>query len=213
MIMFKKIPNREKIAGMDFSGLKEPVGSSPGKRILDTVTAAVSLIMLSPFLLLIVLAIRLDSRGPAIFTHTRVGKDGKPFKFYKFRTMKSGVAAQEFAPARKGDPRVTRVGKLLRRTSMDELPQLWNVLKGDMSIVGPRPEMEFIVKKYTPEQRRRLLVKPGITGLWQVMGRKDIPLHENAEYDYYYIMHRGPLLDLQIILKTIIVVISGKGAY
>lgn len=198
---------------MDFTKFEGPVKASPAKRIIDTLFAAAALVALSPFMILIILLIRLDSKGPAIFSHVRVGKDGRTFRFHKFRTMRSGVSAQEFAPAKKGDARVTRVGAFLRRTSLDELPQLWNVLKGDMSIVGPRPEMEFIVKKYDAAQRRRLLVKPGITGLWQVMGRKDIPLHENAEYDFYYIMNRSFFLDLQIMLKTIIVIFSGKGAY
>ena len=183
------------------------------KRLLDFFGALLAIFVILPLGVLIMILIRLDSKGPAIFSHMRVGKNGQLFRLYKFRTMRSDVRAQEYAPTAKDDPRVTRVGRLLRRTSLDELPQLWNVLKGDMSLVGPRPEMEFIVKKYTDLQKCRLMVAPGLTGLWQVAGRKDLPLHENAEYDYYYILHGSVLLDLQILLRTIIVVLSGKGAY
>jgi lipopolysaccharide/colanic/teichoic acid biosynthesis glycosyltransferase len=221
--MLEGIPNPAQIRKIDFSVLEkgyEPESLNGNKRsfnlvkrLMDVVIAGAALVVFFPFLLLLGIMIRLDSAGPAIFSHMRVGYGGKLFRLYKFRTMRSGVGAQEFAPAKKGDPRVTRMGRFLRRTSLDELPQFWNVLKGDMSLVGPRPEMEFIVKKYTPLQKCRLVVKPGLTGLWQVLGRKDLPLHENAEYDYYYILHMSLFLDLQIILKTIIVVISGKGAY
>lgn len=219
--MFRNIPNPAEIRKIDFSMLEDPEKITRFqkryyvliKRLLDFLAAMISIVVLLPFMLLIMLLIRLDSKGPAIFSHVRAGENGRPFRLYKFRTMQSGVGAQEFAPTAKHDPRVTRVGRFLRRTSLDELPQLWNVLKGEMSMVGPRPEMEFIVKRYTPMQRCRLLVKPGLTGLWQVAGRKDLPLHENAEYDYYYILHSSALLDLQIILRTIIVVFSGKGAY
>lgn len=183
------------------------------KRMLDVLFALIALIVLSPAWLLLILLIRLDSKGHAIFKHKRVGKDGKLFMLYKFRTMKRGVKDEEFAPVSKDDPRITRVGKFLRRTSLDEVPQFFNVLKGDMSLVGPRPEMKFIVDTYTDLQRVRLLATPGITGLWQVMGRKDLPLHENVECDLYYILHSSALLDLKIILLTFIVVLKGQGAY
>jgi lipopolysaccharide/colanic/teichoic acid biosynthesis glycosyltransferase len=183
------------------------------KRFFDVIVSFSGLFLLLPFWFLLVVIIRIDSPGEAIFCHERVGKNGKIFKLYKFRTMYHGVKDQELAPQSPHDARITRIGKFLRRTSLDEMPQLLNVLKGDMSLVGPRPEMGFIVKHYTPLERRRLLVKPGLTGLWQILGRKDLPLHHNLEYDFYYIEHRSLFFDLIIIIKTFAVVISGKGAY
>ncbi len=183
------------------------------KRLFDVVFSITALMIFLPFWLLIVIVIHLDSPGKAFFKHTRIGKNGKPFTLYKFRTMYQGVKDQELAPQTPHDDRITRIGKFLRRTSLDEIPQLINILKGDMSFVGPRPEMPFIVEKYTAMEKKRLLVKPGLTGLWQIMGRKDLPLHHNLEFDFYYIRHRSLLLDFVIILKTFAVVISGKGAY
>lgn len=183
------------------------------KRILDILFSLIALTVLSPLWLLLILLIRLDSKGKAIFKHRRVGRDGKTFMLYKFRTMKRGVKDEEFAPVSLADERITRVGKFLRKTSLDEVPQFYNVLRGEMSLVGPRPEMKFIVDTYTELQRARLLVTPGITGLWQVMGRKDLPLHENVECDLYYILHGSVWLDLKIILQTFKVVLQGKGAY
>jgi lipopolysaccharide/colanic/teichoic acid biosynthesis glycosyltransferase len=127
--------------------------------------------------------------------------------------MQADVAPYEEAPLERTDPRVTRFGRFLRKTSLDELPQLINVLRGDMSMVGPRPEMPFIVDKYEEWQRRRLDVKPGITGLWQIVGRKDLPLYLNLEYDFYYIRNQSLLLDLMILIKTIPAVLFGKGAF
>jgi exopolysaccharide biosynthesis polyprenyl glycosylphosphotransferase len=183
------------------------------KRILDILLSVLGLIVSLPFWLLIVILIRLDSKGDAHFVHTRVGKDGKEFKLYKFRTMKKSVGQYETAPLNPGDKRITRIGKFLRKTSLDELPQLINVFKGEMSLVGPRPEMPFIVKKYSKWQRKRLEVKPGLTGLWQILGRKDLPLHENIEYDFYYIQNQSLLLDFVIMIKTIWAVLKGKGAF
>jgi lipopolysaccharide/colanic/teichoic acid biosynthesis glycosyltransferase len=183
------------------------------KRVCDLVFSAATLVFFSPFWLLIVVLIRLDSKGKALFAHTRIGKNGKPFTLYKFRTMYQGVKNQELSPESPNDGRITKIGRFLRRTSLDEVPQLFNILKGDMSLVGPRPEMPFIVEHYTAMEKKRLLVKPGLTGIWQIMGRKDLPLHHNIEFDFYYIRHRSLLLDLVIIIKTIGVVISGKGAY
>lgn len=183
------------------------------KRICDVLFSVSALVLLSPFWLLIILMIHLDSPGKALFKHTRIGKDGKLFALYKFRTMFEGVKDQELSPQSPKDERITRAGRLLRRTSLDELPQLINILKGEMSLVGPRPEMPFIVEHYTPLEKKRLLVKPGLTGLWQIMGRKDLPLHKNLEFDFYYIRRRSLRLDFVIILKTFAVVISGKGAY
>ncbi|HNT36382.1 MAG TPA: sugar transferase, partial [bacterium] len=159
------------------------------------------------------LGIRLSSKGTILFKQERVGKGGKIFVLYKFRTMYMDVPNYEEAPTRSDDPRVFGFGRFLRRSSLDEIPQLINVLKGDMSMVGPRPEMPFIVEKYDVWQRRRLLVKPGITGLWQIIGRKDLPLHANLEYDLYYVQNMSLFNDILILLKTIPVVFFGKGAY
>ncbi len=183
------------------------------KRTLDIVIAGIMLMGCLPFFPIICLMIRLSSPGPAIFRHKRVGKDGKTFTMYKFRTMYQEVNEYQEAPIAKEDPRILPVGRWLRRTSLDELPQLWNVIKGEMSMVGPRPEMPFIVENYEPWQRRRLSVLPGITGLWQISGRKDLPLHSNLEYDFYYIQNQSLLFDIIILLKTIPVVLFGKGAY
>jgi lipopolysaccharide/colanic/teichoic acid biosynthesis glycosyltransferase len=131
----------------------------------------------------------------------------------KFRTMHQGVAPEAVAPTGPGDPRVTRFGRFLRATSLDELPQLWNVLRGEMSLVGPRPEMPFIVAGYDAWQRRRLSVKPGITGLWQILGRKDLPMHRNLQYDFYYIRNRSLALDASILLRTFGAVLSRRGAF
>lgn len=183
------------------------------KRILDIIFSLLALLIFAPFWLIITVIIRVLYGDSAIFTQERVGFQGKKFAFYKFRSMYSGTPANTYAPQKSDDPRITPVGRFLRRFSLDEVPQLINVLNGDMSLVGPRPEMAFIVEKYTAWQRRRLEVKPGLTGLWQILGRKDLPLHENIEYDFYYIKNRSFLLDLIIIIKTVGVVILGKGAY
>jgi lipopolysaccharide/colanic/teichoic acid biosynthesis glycosyltransferase len=127
--------------------------------------------------------------------------------------MRHEVNPNDFAPTDKKDTRITRIGRFLRKTSLDEFPQFWNVIKGNMSVVGPRPEMPFIVETYKEWQRRRLDAKPGITGLWQILGRKDLPLHENIEYDFYYIKNQSLLLDLVILIKTVAAVFRGKGAY
>jgi len=183
------------------------------KRIFDIFASVLGLIVLSPIFLIITIAIHLDSKGSAIFTHKRAGKNGKQFLMHKFRTMQKESKQQDYAPSTPNDPRITKVGRFLRRTSLDELPQLYNVLKGQMSIVGTRPEMPFIVAKYNSWQRQRLKEKPGITGLWQILGRKDLPLHENLEYDLYYINNQSFFLDMVIVLKTVFIVVQGKGAY
>lgn len=183
------------------------------KRVFDlTLGSLLFLIFLLTFPL-IALAIRLDSPGPILFIQERVGEKGRRFRMWKYRTMRKETDPYAVAPGSPDDPRITRVGRFLRRTSLDELPQVINVLKGEMSIVGPRPEMPFIVERYNEWQRKRLEVKPGITGLWQIIGRKDLPLHENLEYDFYYIKNRSLLLDLIILLKTIPAIFSRKGAY
>lgn len=195
------------------------------KRLLDLLVAAVLLVVISPLWLLIVLWIRLDSKGPAIFTQTRVGLWGKPYTIYKFRTMTTNADAlmksklekvtnlENFVFQEKNDPRITRSGKFLRKTSLDELPQLLNILLGNMSLVGPRPEVPDIVKHYTPEQRLRLNVLPGVTGLAQVNGRSELTLGETLAYDVEYVRRWSFWLDLSILWKTFFVVFSGKGAY
>ncbi len=193
-------------------GLLSP-GSYRFKRSLDIVVATLAAVVSLPALPVIILLIRLDSRGPAVLAQKRIGQGGKPFMMYKFRTMHRDVDPFEEAPRGPRDPRVTRVGRFLRRTSLDELPQLLNVFGGEMSMVGPRPEMPFLAESYSGWQESRLRVKPGLTGLWQVMGRKDLPLHENLEYDFYYIRNQSLLLDLTLLLKTIPVVLLGRGAY
>ena len=184
-----------------------------GKRIMDFLVGLVAFIAMLPLLPLIALAIRLDSPGPVIFAQNRVGRGGKLFKMYKFRTMRTESDPYAVAPKDGRDPRITRVGAFLRKTSLDELPQIFNILGGSMSLVGPRPEMPFIVETYEPWQRRRLDVLPGLTGLWQIVGRKDLPLHENLEYDFYYIRNRSLLFDLVILLRTIPAALFQKGAY
>ncbi len=183
------------------------------KRLIDIAGASLGLALTSPLWLAAILIIKKDSPGPAIFIQERVGFNGKIFNLYKFRTMHAQTPRFAMAPTENSDPRVTRAGKYLRRMSLDELPQLINILKGEMSLVGPRPEMPFLVEQYEPWQRKRLEVKPGLTGLWQILGRKDIPLIENMEYDFYYINNLSLKQDILIILKTLPVLIFGKGAY
>jgi exopolysaccharide biosynthesis polyprenyl glycosylphosphotransferase len=183
------------------------------KRIFDFVVSLILLLILIPVFIVIAIAIKIDSPGPVFFIQERVGKDGKIFKVIKFRTMYKDTPKFALSPRSQGDPRITKVGAFLRRWSLDELPQLINVLKGEMSLVGPRPEMPQIVAEYEPWQRERLKVKPGITGIWQILGRKDLPLEKNIQYDLIYVKNRSFLLDIIIILKTIPLVIKGKGAY
>jgi exopolysaccharide biosynthesis polyprenyl glycosylphosphotransferase len=183
------------------------------KRAFDVCGALVGLVALAPLLVWCAWRIRATSPGPALFTQLRVGRGGRLFRMVKFRTMHAGVASDAVAPTGPGDPRVTPYGRWLRATSIDELPQLWNVLRGEMSLVGPRPEMPFIVAGYDEWQRRRLSVKPGITGLWQILGRKDLPMHRNLQYDFYYIRNRSLALDASILLRTAGAVLSRRGAF
>jgi exopolysaccharide biosynthesis polyprenyl glycosylphosphotransferase len=185
----------------------------PAKRALDVVGALALLALAAPLLLWASVRIRLDSPGPVLFAQQRIGRGGRPFTLYKLRTMRADVAPYAVAPRGGEDPRVTRYGRWLRRTSIDELPQLWNVLRGEMSLVGPRPEMPFIVETYDEWQRRRLAVPPGITGLWQILGRKDLPMHENLQYDFYYIRNRSLAMDVSLLVRTVGVVLSRRGAY
>jgi exopolysaccharide biosynthesis polyprenyl glycosylphosphotransferase len=182
------------------------------KKIFDLTVSAFAVTLLSPLFLLLAIIVRLDSAGPVFFRHKRVGLNGKEFDFLKFRTMYVTSSPYAVTPQSGEDPRITKFGRWLRRSSLDELPQFFNVLKGDMSIVGPRPEMPFIVNGYTPEQRERLKVKPGITGVWQISAVRGEPIHANMEYDLFYIEHRSMLLDLIITIKTILTAIRGIGA-
>ena len=183
-------------------------------RALDLLVASAALVLSSPILLAALLAIRAETPGDPIYCQERVGRDGVPFGFLKLRTMVSGA---EFIGAGlaidAGDSRVTRVGAFLRRTSLDELPNLVNVLRGEMSIVGPRPTLQHQVDTYTPHQRRRLEVKPGITGWAQVNGRASLPWPERIELDVWYVEHRSPALDVRILARTLRVVFGGEGLY
>ena len=183
-----------------------------GKRAFDVLVAGVALLVLAPVFGMLALVVKLDSPGPVIFRQRRVGKDGIEFDFFKFRTMHVTSDPYATTPQSAKDPRITRFGRWLRRSSLDELPQFWNVLRGDMSLVGPRPEMPFIVNEYTDEQRERLKVKPGITGVWQISAVRGEPIHANLEYDLFYIEHRSLLLDLIVLVKTFVTAIRGIGA-
>jgi lipopolysaccharide/colanic/teichoic acid biosynthesis glycosyltransferase len=183
-------------------------------RALDIAVAGVALVVSSPILLVATIAIRLETRGSPIYRQLRVGRDGEPFEMLKLRTMVSGAESMGAGLAvNYGDPRITRVGALLRRWSLDELPNLVNVLRGEMSVVGPRPTIQAQVDQYTPEQRRRLDVKPGITGWAQVNGRASLPWHERIELDVFYVEHRSLALDLRILGKTIVMLATGHGLY
>jgi lipopolysaccharide/colanic/teichoic acid biosynthesis glycosyltransferase len=169
----------------------------------------IALAALSPIFVLIALLIKLDSTGPVLFIQNRVGLNGRIFRILKFRSMYEGSAKYEPSPTSSLDPRLTTVGRLLRRLSLDELPQLVNVIRGEMSLVGPRPEMPFIVQGYDVAQRRRLSVMPGITGLWQLSADRAFPIHENLEYDLYYVRNRGWFMDLAILIHTILFAMRG----
>ena len=185
-----------------------------GRRAFDVLVAAAALAAASPFLLLAMLAIRLESRGGAFYRQLRVGKDGRQFDVLKLRTMVTGAEHIGAGLAvSEGDTRITRVGRLLRRTSLDEVPNLVNVLRGDMAIVGPRPTVPVQVDRYTDRQRGRLKVKPGITGWAQVNGRTELPWDERIELDLWYIEHRSWRLDLQILWRTVRMVLGGEGLY
>lgn len=188
-------------------------GSKALKRFFDELIAISFMLLTLPLWLLIIIMIKLDSQGPVFFRQERVGYQGRKFLMYKFRSMYTHTPTYAKTPKKQKDPRITRCGGFLRRASLDELPQLINVIKGDMSLVGPRPEMPFMVDKYKPIYRYRFLVLPGITGLWQVSGRTEKPLEENIKYDLYYIKNQTLLLDFVILLRTLPAVLFGKGAY
>jgi lipopolysaccharide/colanic/teichoic acid biosynthesis glycosyltransferase len=167
-------------------------------------------VLVSPLLAASAAAIKLEDRGPVLFSQSRVGRGGKDFRLLKLRTMVVGAETIGAGSAvNEGDPRITRAGRFLRRLSVDELPQLWNVLRGEMSLVGPRPTLAYQVEKYTPRQRRRLEVKPGITGWAQVHGRASLPWDERIELDIWYVEHRSFWLDLKILARTPFVLFTG----
>ena len=181
-------------------------------RALDVLIALIALVLFSPLLLIAALAIRLGSRGPILYRQLRVGKDGREFEMLKLRTMVPGSDPVGVGTiVTRDDPRVTSPGRFLRRTSLDEVPNLINVLRGEMAIVGPRPTIPAQVKDYTPRQSRRHEVLPGITGWAQVQGRAGIPWEERIELDVYYVDHRTTALDLQILAKTAWLLITGHG--
>ena len=184
-------------------------------RAADIAVAGTALALASPLVALASLVIKLTSRGPVLYRQTRVGKDAVDFELLKLRTMVLGAETQGAGLAvNRGDPRITAVGRLLRRLSLDELPQLWNVIRGDMSVIGPRPTLRYQVDRYTPQQMRRLAVRPGITGWAQIHGRAALPWEERIELDVWYVENRSPWLDAKILAKTPRALIGGtyKGA-
>ena len=179
-------------------------------RTLDVAIAGAGLALASPVLALAALAIKLDDRGPVLYRQTRVGKDGQDFELFKLRTMVVGAERQGAGWAvDEGDSRITRVGAFLRRTSIDELPQLLNVFRGEMSLIGPRPTLRYQVERYDERQRRRLEVRPGITGWAQIHGRAELSWPERIELDVWYVEHRSPLVDLKIFLRTPLALLGG----
>ncbi len=217
----------ENLRGIPLVAVREPPISGLNaviKRVFDFCGAIISLMLCAPLMVMIALLIKLDSPGPVFFLQERAGQYGKPFRMWKFRTMVADAEEQlpqlvdiekleQPAFKLREDPRVTRVGRWLRRTSLDELPQLINVLRGEMSLVGPRPEQVDLVKRYSASQARRLLVKPGITGSMQVSGRGDLPFEERLKLELAYIENYSLWEDVKILLKTIPAVLSGRGAY
>lgn len=215
------------VAGLPLLHVEEPElggGARLVKHVVERVAAGVLLVLLLPLLVAIGLAVRCTSRGPALFAQQRVGKHGRRFTLYKFRTMRRSAEAElvDLADSNehdgplfkiRDDPRRTCIGRALRRVSIDEVPQLWNVVVGQMSIVGPRPPLPAEVEGFSDEARRRLLVKPGLTGLWQVSGRADLPWAESVRLDLYYVENWSPALDLVILAKTLTAVVRGRGAY
>ena len=197
-----------------------------GKRLFDIVASAALLLLLTPVLGIVALCVRLSDGGGVVFRQQRVGRTGEPFEFLKFRSMVVDAEArraelEQLARDRgndvlfkmSDDPRITRVGRFIRRTSLDELPQLFNVLRGDMSLVGPRPELPWLVDLYEPWQRKRFAVPQGMTGWWQVNGRSDKEMHRHTDEDLYYVQHYSLWLDLMILVRTVFVVLRGRGAY
>lgn len=211
---------------MEYSSPRKPAQGF--KRMMDIFICSLSLPVVLPVSMLLAGLIRLDSKGAPLYRQERVGKDGKPFQIYKFRSMYANAdaileemlnndaeLASEWRQNRKlkNDPRLTRIGHFLRKTSLDELPQIWNILKGEMTLVGPRPIVEFEKEKYGKYYEEYCQVKPGLTGLWQTSGRNDTTYSQRVAHDHYYINNWSPQLDLWIMAKTIPVALSGRGAY
>lgn len=217
----------ESLGGIPLIGLRDPAINEFqrfAKRVIDILLSSLGLILLAPLFVLVALAIKWEDRGPIFYFARRVGENGALFHMVKFRSMVVNADQLQdqvnnidpngnIIHKTETDPRVTRIGRLLRRTSIDELPQLLNVLKGEMSLVGPRPEQPWLVAQYEPWQRKRLAVPQGITGWWQVNGRSDNLMHLHTEQDIYYIQNYSLWLDLQIMWRTVTVVMRGKGAY
>ena len=179
-------------------------------RAADVALAGLGLVLASPVLAAAALAVKLEDRGPVLFRQGRVGKEGVDFELFKLRSMVVDAERRGAGYAvDRGDARITRVGRFLRRTSIDELPQLWNVVRGDMSVVGPRPTLRYQVDRYTERQRRRLEVRPGLTGWAQIHGRATLPWDERIELDVWYVEHRSPLVDLKILLRTPLALLGG----
>jgi lipopolysaccharide/colanic/teichoic acid biosynthesis glycosyltransferase len=179
-------------------------------RALDVTAAGIALALASPVLGVAAVAVKLEDGGPVFYRQRRVGLHGKEFALLKLRTMEAGAEQKGAGYAvNEGDPRITRSGRFLRRLSLDELPQLWNVLRGDMSLIGPRPTLAYQVERYTPRQRRRLEVKPGITGWAQIHGRARLPWDERIELDVWYVEHRSPWLDVKILARTPLALFAG----
>jgi exopolysaccharide biosynthesis polyprenyl glycosylphosphotransferase len=215
------------MAGIPMLDLRAPALSEyqlQVKRAFDLVLGIIALVFVLPLMIILALAIWLQDRGPVIFKQPRVGENGRLFTIYKFRTMVLNAEQLSDAVAlrdengnlihkTRSDPRVTPIGHILRRFSLDELPQLFNVLQGSMSLVGPRPELPYLVEKYQPWQRKRFTVPPGITGWWQITGRSDRPMHLNTEDDLYYIQNYSLMLDIVILMRTAWAVIIGRGSF
>jgi lipopolysaccharide/colanic/teichoic acid biosynthesis glycosyltransferase len=203
----------------------DDVGYTIAKRGLDVTVVLVMALLLSPILIAVALCIWFTDRGPVVFAQIRVGKDGREFKFYKFRSMVTDAEARKAELMKQNqhsddrtfkmrkDPRVTWIGRFIRRMSIDELPQLWNVFKGDMTLVGPRPAVPAEVARYSASDRRRLAVTPGLTCIWQVSGRAELPFPKQVELDVEYIQKRSIAFDLVLLAKTIPAVLSARGAY
>ena len=217
------VENEDEYKNEDEYEYEKTIGYYFFKRAGDILFSLIGIIVLSPVMFIVAAAIKLDSKGPAIFSQVRIGLNGKPFKMYKFRSMVSG--AEELLDKLKDknemtgpmfkmkeDPRVTRVGRFIRKTSLDELPQLFNVIKGEMSLVGPRPNLPREVLKFTKRQRMKLFVKPGLTCYWQVMGRSNIDFDDWMKLDLKYIKDRNTMLDLRLIFKTFKVFFGDDGA-
>jgi len=193
------------MGGLPFASTVDPIAPlhyAVAKRTSDLIVSSLLLLLLAPLCFLIAVLIWLDSRGPIFFVQKRVGRDGEFFDMYKFRSMHTTAPRYDFSPTQSCDIRITSIGRFLRRTSLDELPQLINVFRGDMSLVGPRPEMPFIVHRYNSRQRQRLQVIPGITGLWQLSADRAFPIHENIQHDLNYIQNRTFFMDIAILVHT-----------